>query len=128
MSRGSKFGLGALLLLFFAAANAGAEQPKARAARFFKAGQQAYIKGDFLTAIRAFEQSEEAKPHLSTVFNLAQAYRRQHEREKADWNCSAGVEGGQSGQGNPGPDRHRRAEGKGPRLQGPFPATVSTSS
>lgn len=52
------------------------------AARFFSAGQQAFEKGDYLTAIRAFEQSYAAQAHPSTLFSTAQAYRRQYLRDQ----------------------------------------------
>jgi hypothetical protein len=49
-----------------------------QAAKFFSAGQQAFEKQDYNTAIRAFEESLRAKPHPATVYALAQAHRMQY--------------------------------------------------
>jgi tetratricopeptide (TPR) repeat protein len=47
------------------------------AGRLFAAGQEAADKGDYLTALRAFEDSLKAKPHPYTLFSMAQAQRKQ---------------------------------------------------
>jgi hypothetical protein len=52
------------------------------AARYFTAGQQAYEKQKYDTAIRAFELSQKAKPHPATAFALAQSYRHQFQRDQ----------------------------------------------
>jgi len=59
-----------------------AHADRTSAARFFSAGQQAFEKGDYLTAIRAFGLSERAKPHPSTAFALAQSLQNQAEKDR----------------------------------------------
>jgi hypothetical protein len=45
---------------------------------YYEAGKQAFHAGDYLTAIRSFEQAYQAAPqHPEIAFSLAQAYRKQ---------------------------------------------------
>ena len=55
---------------------------RSQAAQYFAAGQQAFEKGDYVTAIRAFEQSQRAESHPNTLYALAQSYHRQFDRDQ----------------------------------------------
>ena len=56
---------------------ASADANKKEAARLFSAGQQAFEKGEYLTAIRAFQQSYKVQAHPDIFFAMAQSYRKQ---------------------------------------------------
>jgi hypothetical protein len=65
----------ALAVLAALVAVAAADEPTAR--MYFDAGRQAYEAGDYVTAIRSFEQAYRAAPKAPIAFSLAQAYRKQ---------------------------------------------------
>ncbi len=76
-------GISALCVSLFLILGAGpAHADRQAAAHYFSAGKQAFEKRDYLTAIRAFEESQRAKPHVLTLFALAQACRHQYERDR----------------------------------------------
>lgn len=50
----------------------------AAAREYFDAGRQAYDRGQFATAIAAFEEALRLSPRPSVIFSTAQAWRRQH--------------------------------------------------
>ena len=86
MTRPTVLALCASLVLLVAPpqrfARAAEDDARREAGRFFNAGQQAYLKGENLAAIRAFARSLKARPHPATRFNLAQSCRRQFERDR----------------------------------------------
>jgi hypothetical protein len=64
-------------LLAWAASAVPARADRREASRLFAAAQKAAEKGEFLTAIRAFDASYAEEPHTHTLFATAQALRQQ---------------------------------------------------
>ena len=58
--------------------NQAAEDERAVAERFFRAGEQAYNAGQYLVAAQAFEESYALVPLPAIAFSTAQAYRLQY--------------------------------------------------
>ena len=71
-----KRGALALALLLSWSAPAAADNVE-QAKTYFTAGAAAFDKGDFATAIQAFEKAQELAPRPAILFSLAQAHRKQ---------------------------------------------------
>ena len=79
-----RLGALALTVLYLCAAPAQAQEDDRReqAKQHFRAGQQAFDAGQYLTAARAFEESYKVLPIPEIAFSMAQAYRLQYFKDK----------------------------------------------
>lgn len=75
------------VLTLFAAVSARAEEPTDRAAERFEAGEDAFARGEFITAAEAFEEAAELSPHPAAWLNAAEAWERAGELVRAREDC-----------------------------------------
>jgi hypothetical protein len=71
---------------------AAAEDKKAAAERFFRAGERAYNAGQYFAAAQAFEEAYELLPAPAIAFSAAQAYRLQYFVDKKPQRLKRAVE------------------------------------
>lgn len=62
----------------FTAAPANADDDDAQSRAYFETGAKAYEKGDYLNAIRAFDQAYALTKRPGLIFSIAQSYKRQY--------------------------------------------------
>lgn len=91
MRRG--FAIGACALALSAAAVARAADPGAlkQARTYFNVGARAYAAGQFLDAVKAFQQAYKLTPRTGLLFSIAQAYRKQYYVDKKPENLRAAI-------------------------------------
>ncbi|HEY0706687.1 MAG TPA: tetratricopeptide repeat protein [Polyangia bacterium] len=70
-------------------------QPDSQASEFFRAGEAAYVRGDFPAAARAFEEAHRRAPHAATLYNagLAWQWANQSARAADDYEAALRMDG-----------------------------------
>ncbi len=84
-------GVCAALLCFGTGAHADKAGTLEQARTYFNVGARAYAAGQFLDAVKAFEQAHKLTPRPGLLFSIAQAYRKQYYLDKKAQNLRAAI-------------------------------------
>lgn len=91
MGRRIAIGVGAALLCFSAAVHAREPRALQQARTYFNVGARAYAAGQFLDAVKAFQQAYKLTPRSGLLFSIAQAYRKQYYLDRKPQSLRAAI-------------------------------------
>jgi tetratricopeptide (TPR) repeat protein len=91
-SSGASIALALVVAAMLSSRPAHAEDPKAQAARSFRTGSEAYTRGDFRTAARAFDEAYRVFPRGAAAYNAGLAWESAGERSRAADNYTSALE------------------------------------